>query len=72
MKETVIRKLEGLMERYEEVQALLGEPECGFRSGKFRALTKEYSQLGEVVAGFQQYQQAEADLQNHRRDAGGR
>ena len=27
MKESVIRKLEGLQERYEEVQALLGEPD---------------------------------------------
>ena len=63
MKETVIRKLEGLMERYEEVQALLGEPNVVSDQDKFRALTREYSQLGEVVAGFQQYQQAEADLQ---------
>ena len=63
MKETVIRKLEGLMERYEEVQALLGEPNVVSDQEKFRALTREYSQLGEVVAGFQQYQQAEADLQ---------
>ena len=39
MKETVIRKLEGLMERYEEVQALQ-EPKCSFGSGKFRALTR--------------------------------
>ncbi len=62
MKETVIRKLEGLMERYEEVQALLGEPNVVSDQEKFRALTREYSQLGEVVAGFQQYQQAEADL----------
>ena len=56
MKETVIRKLEGLMERYEEVQALLGEPSVVSDQDKFRALTREYSQLGEVVAGFQQYQ----------------
>ena len=66
MKETVIRKLEGLMERYEEVQALLGEPNVVSDQEKFRALTREYSQLGEVVAGFQQYQQAEADYRTQR------
>ena len=63
MKETVIRKLEGLMERYEEVQALLGEPDVVSDQEKFRSLTKEYAQLGEVVASFRRYQQAEADLQ---------
>lgn len=63
MKESVIRKLEGLQERYEEVQALLGEPNVVNDQERFRNLTREYAQLGEVVAGFQRYQQAVADLQ---------
>ena len=63
MKESVIRKLEGLRERYEEVQALLGEPGVVSDQERFRNLTKEYAQLGDVVAGFDRYQQATADLQ---------
>ncbi len=63
MKESVIRNLEGLRERYEEVQALLGEPGVVSDQERFRNLTKEYAQLGDVVAGFDRYQQATADLQ---------
>ena len=63
MKESVIRKLEGLQERYEEVQALMGEPNVTSDQERFRNLTKEYAQLGGVVTGFQRYQQAAADLQ---------
>ena len=63
MKKSVIRKLEGLRERYEEVQALLGEPGVVSDQERFRNLTKEYAQLGDVVAGFDRYQQATADLQ---------
>lgn len=63
MKESVIRKLEGLRERYEEVQALLGEPSVVNDQEKFRNLTREYAQLGDVVAGFLRYQQASEDLQ---------
>ena len=63
MKESVIRKLEGLRERYEEVQALLGEPGVVSDQERFRNLTREYAQLGDVVAGFDRYQQATADLQ---------
>ena len=63
MKESVIRKLEGLQERYEEVQALLGEPDVVNDQERFRNLTREYAQLGDVVAGFLRFQQATADLQ---------
>ncbi|MGL4206031.1 MAG: peptide chain release factor 1, partial [Aeromonadaceae bacterium] len=43
MKESVIRKLEGLQERYEEVQALMGEPDVTSDQERFRNLTKEYA-----------------------------
>lgn len=62
MKATIIAKLEGLVERYEEVQALLGEPETLSDQDKYRELTKEYSQLEEVVNCFQSYQGAVDDL----------
>ena len=61
MKESIVRKLEGLVERYEEVQALLGDVEIISNQDKFRALSKEYSQLEETVLCFQRYQQAVED-----------
>ncbi|WP_108652091.1 peptide chain release factor 1 [Dongshaea marina] len=64
MKASVINKLEGLMERHEEVQALLGDPEVIGDQNKFRALTKEYAQLEEIVNCFKAYQQALADRES--------
>lgn len=63
MKSSVLTKLETLQERYEEVQALLGEPDVISDQEKFRALTKEYSQLEGVVQCFAKFQQAEEDLE---------
>ena len=63
MKASIIAKLEGLVERYEEVQALLGEPETLNDQNKYRELTKEYSQLEEVVNPFQSYQEAVDDVE---------
>ncbi len=62
MKESVIRKLENLVERFDEVQALLGDPEVIGNQEKFRNLSKEFSQLEDVVAGFNAYQQAQENL----------
>jgi len=62
MKASIIAKLEGLVERYEEVQALLGDPEIMNDQEKYRELTKEYSQLEEVTLPFQSYQGAVEDL----------
>ena len=62
MKESVVRKLEHLVERFEEVQALLGDPDVIGNQDKFRNLSKEFSQLEDVVAGFNAYQQAQENL----------
>ncbi len=64
MKESVQRKLESLIERFEEVQALLGEAEVIADQDRYRALTKEYSQLEDVVKCFRRYQQAQQDLES--------
>jgi len=50
-------------ERYEEVQALLGDPETLADQNKYRELTKEYSQLEVVVLSFQAYQGSVEDLE---------
>ncbi|WP_391087969.1 peptide chain release factor 1 [Vibrio sp. NH-UV-68] len=62
MKASILTKLETLVERYEEVQHLLGDPDVIGDQNKFRALSKEYSQLEEVTKCFQAYQQAQEDL----------
>ena len=62
MKPSILAKLEALAERYEEVQHLLGDPSVLNDQNKFRALTKEYSQLEEVIKTFNAYKQAEEDL----------
>ena len=62
MKDSVVQKLESLVERFEEVQALLGEASIISDQDKFRGLSKEYSQLEEVVKQFGAYQQAQKDI----------
>lgn len=52
MKSSIITKLETLHERYEEVQALLSDPTIISDQDRFRALSKEYSQLAEIVSCF--------------------
>ena len=52
MKPSIITKLETLQERYEELQALLGDPSVINDQDKFRAYSKEYAQLEDVVQCF--------------------
>lgn len=62
MKESVYRKLESLVERYEEVQALLGDASVITDQNRFRELSKEFSQLEEIAHAFGRYRQAQDDL----------
>ncbi|MEM0911007.1 MAG: peptide chain release factor 1 [Pseudomonadota bacterium] len=62
MKDSVMRKLESLVERFDEVQALLGDPDVIGNQDKFRALSKEFAQLEEVVKKFNAFLQAQDDL----------
>ncbi len=63
MNPSLIRKLEGLIERHEEVQAMLGEPDVVSDQDRYRALTREYAQLEDIVHAFQRYRQAQDDLE---------
>ena len=62
MKPSVVQKLETLVERFEEVQALLGDPDVIGDQNRFRSLSKEYAQLEDVVKSFRDYQGAQEDL----------
>jgi peptide chain release factor 1 len=64
MKQSVIQKLESLVERFEEVQALLGDPGVIGDQEKFRNLSKEYKQLEEVVKQFGAFQSAQQDVES--------
>ena len=63
LKSSIITKLETLVERFEEVQALLGEAEVIADQDRFRELNKEYSQLETVVGTFRQYKTLSDDLE---------
>ncbi|TNF32814.1 MAG: peptide chain release factor 1 [Gammaproteobacteria bacterium] len=62
MKDSIRLKLENLQERFEEVGALLSEPDVIGNQNKFRELSVEYSQLEPVVKTFAQYRKAKEDL----------
>lgn len=63
MKESIQRKLQGLVERLEEIGALLSDPQVVNNQNEFRNLSKEHAQLEPVVTSYQDYLAAEADLQ---------
>ncbi|OKY27507.1 peptide chain release factor 1 [Thalassotalea sp. PP2-459] len=62
MKKSVYEKLEGLVERFEEVQALLSDPQTIADQEKFQALSKEFKQLDEVTEVFNRYKSAQDDF----------
>ncbi len=62
MKESIERKLEGITERYEEVQALLSDPSVISNQDRFRTLSKEYSDLEPIVKAFNEFQGAQDNL----------
>jgi peptide chain release factor 1 len=62
MKSSVYQKLEVLVERFEEVQALLSDPETISNQDKFRTLSQEFKRLDEVTSVFNRYRSAEDDF----------
>ncbi|MGV6988917.1 peptide chain release factor 1 [Testudinibacter sp. P80/BLE/0925] len=63
MKPSIITKLENLQERYEELQALLGDPGVINDQDKFRAYSKEYAQLEDVVQCFSRWNKLQSNLE---------
>ena len=59
MKKSIKTKLEGLLERYEEISVLLGSTEVIQDQLKFKALSKEYAQLSPIATNFKSYEKAE-------------
>jgi peptide chain release factor 1 len=58
MKQSIQLKLENLCERYDEIAALLSEPEVQSNQNKFRTLSQEYAQIAPLVDCYKKYEQA--------------
>ncbi|HSW68728.1 MAG TPA: peptide chain release factor 1 [Gammaproteobacteria bacterium] len=56
MKSSIQKKLQSLVERHEELGALLADAEIINQQNKFREYSKEYAQLEPVVQAFKRYQ----------------
>ncbi len=64
MKPSIQTKLENLGERFEEITALLTQPEVQSNQNQFRSLSQEYAQLEPIVACYKAYQDNEANLES--------
>jgi len=64
MKPSIKTKLENLGERFEEITALLSQPEVQNNQNQFRSLSQEYAQLEPIVACYKVYQDNEANLES--------
>ncbi|WP_372749078.1 peptide chain release factor 1 [Litorivivens sp.] len=66
MKASIAAKLDNLLERYEELAALLSAPEIIANQDKFRAHSKEYAEIEPVVLCHRNYKKVESDLASAR------
>ncbi len=61
MKDSLRQRLDQMVDRLEEVTALLSDPDTISDNDKFRALSIEYGELGDITTLWKRYLQAEAD-----------
>ena len=66
MNPSIRSKLERIGERFEEITALLAEPEVQGDQNQFRNLSQEYAQLEPVVDCYNRYRAFETDLSRAR------
>ncbi len=62
MKESIINKLDNLQDRYQELEALLSDAEIISNQERFRALSKEFSEIEPVVKSFEQFRKTQEEL----------
>ena len=62
MKPSIRSKLEHISERYQEITALLADPEVQGDNNRFRELSREYAQVEPVSRCYAQYLDAEREL----------
>jgi peptide chain release factor 1 len=61
LKDSIVTKLANLVERHEEVAALLADPAIITDQAKFRELSREYARLEPVVRDYRAWHQARAE-----------
>ena len=71
MKPSIRRRLERTVERFEEVGALLADPDVIAKQGRFRDLSMEYSRLEPVARRFLEFRRLEDELRNAEEMAAG-
>ncbi len=64
MKPSIEKKLQSLVERHEELGALLADAEIINQQNRFREYSKEYAQLEPVVVTFKRYQTCLTNLED--------
>ncbi len=62
MKASIRSKLEQISERFEEVTALLADPQVQGNQDRFRTLSREYAQLDPVVSCYREYCSLAAEI----------
>ncbi|MDZ7662057.1 peptide chain release factor 1 [Thiohalophilus sp.] len=66
MKASIQAKLENLVDRLEEINALLADPGVINDQNQFRNLSREYAQVNPIVAVFKQYQDTVGEIDEAR------
>ncbi|MCP4126680.1 MAG: PCRF domain-containing protein, partial [Gammaproteobacteria bacterium] len=66
MNSSIRGKLDQISERFEEITALLAEPEVQGDQNRFRSLSQEYSQLDPVVGCYNRYRELEQEIDSTR------
>ncbi|MDR9439304.1 MAG: peptide chain release factor 1 [Halomonas sp.] len=62
MKATLRQRLDAFVERFEELSALLAEPEVISDQPRFRDYSREYAELEPLVEAWREYRAVEADI----------
>ncbi|BBP85427.1 MULTISPECIES: peptide chain release factor 1 [Pseudomonas] len=63
MKASLLKKLDILQDRFEELTALLGDGEVISDQAKFRAYSKEYAEVEPVILAFREFRKVQSDLE---------
>ncbi|WP_125702943.1 peptide chain release factor 1 [Lacticaseibacillus daqingensis] len=58
----IFEQLDGLLDRYDELQELMSDPEVLQDTKRYLALSKEEGSVREVVAAYKRYKQVKADI----------
>jgi len=64
MNPSISAKLTALAERFEEISALLGDPQIIADQNQFRELSKEYAQLEPIIKCYQRYNTLAATIES--------